>query len=281
MHVRRFLPSLLPAPYSVVAANNPMTYENLLVEQRGTIRILTLNRPSVLNSLNAPLLRELEHAVDAAHADAATRAILITGSGPKAFAAGADIAEFTALDQEATYRNSRRVSEFFAKKLENSPKPVVAAVNGFALGGGFELALACQIRIASENAKFGLPEIKLGLIPGYGGTQRLQRAVGHGKALAMTLTADMIDAAEALNFGLVSAVFPQDRLLDEALALLGRMTANSSQAAAAIVKAVNAANNPDVDGFELEARLFSQAMASSDGREGVSAFLEKRKPNFA
>lgn len=258
-----------------------MKYENLLAETRNRILYLTINRESKLNALNKATLEELHQAISGAAGDPATGGIILTGSGPKAFVAGADISEFSSFSVE----EGRKLAEDGHNKvfdlIQNSPKPVIAAINGFALGGGLELALACHMRIASENAKLGLPEVTLGLIPGYGGTQRLAQLVGRGKALEMILTADMISGADAFAFGLVNYVVPQEELIARAEELLARILSRSPMAVASAIRAVNAGFEAGVNGFEAEIGEFGRCFGTPDFREGVSAFLEKRKPDFS
>jgi enoyl-CoA hydratase len=257
-----------------------MAFENILVEQKERIQYITINRESKMNALNKATLDELHVAFMGAFADASIGGIIITGAGAKAFVAGADISEFASLDVVGGGDLARGGQANVFNLIENGPKPVIAAVNGFALGGGLELAMACHIRLASDNAKMGLPEVTLGLIPGYGGTQRLTRLVGKGKALEMIMTADMITAADAFQFGLVNYVVSQDELLPKAEELLNKMLSRAPLALAAAIKAVNAAANPEVNGFEIEIEEFGKCFGTEDLKEGVSAFMEKRKPVF-
>ena len=250
----------------------------ILSDKRSETQIITLNNPKALNALNSTLLTELREALEHALADEEVKGIILMGSGEKAFAAGADISEFLsfgAKEAEELSENGHSLFDF----IEQASKPIVAAVNGYALGGGCELAIACHMRVASENAKFGLPEVKLGIIPGYGGTQRLPLLVGKGKATEMIITGTPIDAQEALRVGLVNAVCPLPELLDRALAILSQAYKNSPLAVAHALKAVHTASAPE-EGYILERKLFGQAMASEDAKEGVKAFLEKRKANF-
>ena len=257
-----------------------MTFENILVEQKDRIQYIIINRESKLNALNKATLDELHTAVADAFANAEVGGIIITGAGQKAFVAGADISEFASLDPTGGGKLAREGHANVFNLIENGPKPVIAAVNGFALGGGLELAMACHIRIASDNAKMGLPEVTLGLIPGYGGTQRLTRLVGKGKALEMIMTADMITSADAYQFALVNHVVTQDELLPKAEELLNKMLSRAPLALASAIKAVNAASSPGVNGFDIEIEEFSKCFATEDLKEGVSAFMEKRKPAF-
>jgi enoyl-CoA hydratase len=253
----------------------------ILVERAGAIATVTLNRPNVLNALNLRMLDELAEAFAAVDADDALRAVILTGSGPKAFAAGADIGELNALPGAHAGEAQARKGQALTRAIERLRVPVIAAVNGFALGGGCELAMACDMRIASENAKFGQPEVNLGILPGYGGTQRLTRLAGEGMAMYLCLTGEMIDAAEALRIGLVQRVVPADGLLAEAQRIAGLIAAKAPLAIAATKRAVvdGAALGLD-DALALEALLFGQAITTADFREGSRAFLDKRKPEF-
>jgi enoyl-CoA hydratase len=257
-----------------------MTYENLLVETRDGVAFVTVNRPDKLNALNRRTLEELDAAFSALASDPAVRGAVVTGAGEKAFVAGADIAELAGLDAEAGREVSERGQRVF-DRVERLGKPVVAAVNGFALGGGCELALACHVRVASENASLGTPEVKLGLLCGYGGTQRLPRLVGRGAALEMLLTGERVRADEALRLGLVNRVVARDALLAEAEALVRRMIANGPLALRATLEAVHGGlDRPLGEALAGEARLFGELCATEDAREGTRAFLEKRAPHF-
>lgn len=257
-----------------------MAMENLILEQTGGVRWVTLNRPAKLNALNRALVGELELAIAEAAADAGVRALVVTGAGDKAFAAGADIGEFVGLSPAEGQAMARRGQAVFAA-LAELPKPVIAAVNGFALGGGCELALACHIRVASTAARFGQPEAKLGLIPGYGGTQRLPRLVGRGRALELLLTGGTVDAATALAWGLVSRVVEPAELRPAAQRLAEETAAISPLAAARCLEAVRLGIDlPLGVGQEVEAAMFGLCFATEDMREGVEAFLEKRPPRF-
>jgi enoyl-CoA hydratase len=257
-----------------------MAFENIIVEQKDRLQYITINRESKLNALNQATLKELHVAITDAFTNSQVGGLIITGSGQKAFVAGADISEFALLDVEGGTLLAREGQTNVFDLIENGPKPVIAAINGFALGGGLELAMACHIRIVSDNAKMGLPEVTLGLIPGYGGTQRLTRLVGKGKALEMIMTADMITAAQAYEFGLVNYVVSQEELLPKAEELLNKMLLRAPLALASAIKAVNAAAAPGVNGFGVEIAEFGKCFATEDLKEGVSAFLEKRKPDF-
>lgn len=256
--------------------HNEKTYENILVEIREAVAVITLNRPKVLNALNAATLNELGEALGELSADTAVRAILLTGAGEKAFAAGADIqelAQVSALDGQALALRGQRLFD----RIENCGKPVIACINGFALGGGCELALACTFRIASETAKFGQPEVKLGLIPGYGGSQRLPRLVGKGAALRMILTGEMIPALEALRIGLVEEVVAPDQLLTRGEQIARIIAAQAPLAVAKSLEAVYAGYDlPLRQALDLEAGLFGLCCATGDKAEGTKAFLEKR-----
>lgn len=255
-----------------------MTYQNLLIEQKNRIQIIAINRESKLNALNKDTLAELHEALAAAFADDNTGGLIITGTGPKAFVAGADISEFVGLDVNGGHDLSKGNHERVFNLIANAAKPVIAALNGFALGGGLELAMACHIRIASENAKMGLPEVTLGLIPGYGGTQRLTALIGRGKALEMIMTADMITAADALQFGLVNHVVSADELMTKAEEMMTKILSRAPLAIAAAIKSVNASSTPN--GYETEIEQFANCFGTDDFKEGVDAFLNKRKAEF-
>ena len=255
-----------------------MAYQNLLVERIEGIAIIRLNRPAVLNALNRALLGELSALVVELEADASVRAVLLTGAGEKAFAAGADVSEFTTLTPDQTLAMSRSGQALF-ERIERMSVPVLAAINGFALGGGLELALCAHLRLAADTAKLGLPEAKLGLLPGYGGTQRLTRLVGPARAVELILTGEPVDAPTAERLGIVNAVVPAAELFDRSLALLRLMTRHSRESLAYCLEAIRAAAS-GADGYAVEARRFADIMISPNGREGVAAFLEKRKPSF-
>jgi enoyl-CoA hydratase/carnithine racemase len=258
----------------------PLTLENVLYEKRGGIAYVTLNRPKVLNALNTPTWTDLKRAFEDARDDAAVRGIILTGAGDKAFIAGADISELahvTAVDAEKSSSYGQRVLNL----IEDLGKPVVAAVNGFALGGGCETAMACTIRIAVEHAKFGQPEVKLGLLPGGGGTQRLPRLVGKGRALQLILSGGMISAQEAFRIGLVNEVVPAADLISRAEAILKEIAANAPVAVRYSLEAVNKGmDTSQSEGFALEASYFGLCAGTEDKKEGTSAFLEKRAPEF-
>ena len=257
-----------------------MSFQNLLIEHKGRIQYIIINRESKLNALNKDTLAELHTALSDAFSNPEVGGIIITGAGKKAFVAGADISEFKDTGSEGGGEIARQGQSLVFDLIENGNKPVIAAVNGFALGGGLELAMACHIRIASENAKMGLPEVTLGLIPGYGGTQRLTALVGKGKALEMIMTADMISAAEACQYGLVNHVVSQENLLEKAGEILDKILLRAPLAIASAITAVNAAAKDGVNGFETEINEFSKCFATKDLKEGIAAFLEKRKPVF-
>lgn len=254
-------------------------YNTLLLQTENNISTLSINRPDKLNALNREVFTDLNRALDEIEKDPGIKSVIITGTGPKAFVAGADITEFTGLDREQAMALAKRGQDTFAR-IENFSKPVVAAVNGFALGGGCELAMSCHFRVASENAKFGQPEVNLGLIPGYGGTQRLVQLIGKGKAMELLLSAHMIDAAEAKSLGLVNYVTTADTLLEHTQKILAIINSKAPLAVAGCIKAANAVFDESRDGYALEIEEFGNAFATDDMKEGVAAFLEKRKPNF-
>ena len=257
-----------------------MTFDNLLVERRGGVATLTINRPKVLNALNIATISELDDAFAAFARDEETRAIVVTGSGEKAFVAGADINELAAQTPDSARALAARGQAVFAR-IEDLGKPVIAAINGYALGGGCELAMACTLRLAADTAKIGQPEIQLGIMPGYGGTQRLPRLVGAGKALELMLLGTPVDAHEALRIGLVNRVVPHQALLPDAQALAATLAGQPPLAIRAILEAVNrGAHLPLTDACALEAAHFGLLAATADMREGTRAFLEKRKPSF-
>lgn len=255
-----------------------MNFQNLKIETADRIAVVTLNRPEALNALNRDLLSELSTFFDEAASDDNIRVVILTGSGEKSFVAGADIKEFSHFSQKEGEALSAEGQHQVFDKIENFGKPVIAAVNGFALGGGLELAMASHIRIATDNAKLGLPEVTLGLIPGYGGTQRLPRLVGRGRAAQMIFTAEMISAQRAFEIGLVNEVVAQPELLDRAKAIASKISKNSSVAISKAIKAINASGTKD--GFGVEIQSFGELFEEQDFKEGVCAFLEKRKPEF-
>jgi enoyl-CoA hydratase len=257
-----------------------MNYKNLLIEFQESAALITINRPDKLNALNIDTINELEKVFVEMENNENVKAVIITGSGEKAFAAGADIHELSRLNILEGKAFSEKGQEVF-NLIENFSKPVIAAVNGFALGGGCELALACHFRIASENAKFGQPEVNLGLIPGFGSTQRLTRLINSGRAMEYILTGDIIDAAEALRIGLVNKVYKQDELLTKSLETAVKISSKAMNAVRLAIKAVNASDEmPSKTGMQLEATLFALCCGTEDSKEGTSAFLQKRKPTF-
>ena len=260
-------------------ATSPV-FETLLYEKRGSIAYVTVNRPKALNALNAATWTDLAAAFTDAGADPSVRGVILTGCGDKAFIAGADIGELAGLTASEA-RHASRLSHEALDLIENLHKPVVAAVNGFALGGGCETAMACTIRIAAETARFGQPEVKLGVLPGAGGTQRLPRLVGKGRALQLILTGAVIDAQEAWRIGLVNEIAPAAELMSRAEAVLGAILANAPVAVRHSIEAVNRGlDMPQADGLALEAELFGLCAATADKAEGTQAFLAKRPPRF-
>src|SRR5262245_53375780 len=274
--------TLPSSPATAPADSSPatLTLANVQYEKRGAIAYVTVNRPKVLNALNTPTWKDLQAAFEDARKDVAVRGVILTGAGDKAFIAGADIGELahaTAISAEQSSRSGQEVLDL----VENLGKPVIAAINGFALGGGCETAMACTIRIASETAKFGQPEVKLGLLPGGGGTQRLPRLVGRGRALQLILTGDMINAAEAYRIGLVNEVVPAAGLIGRAEAILAQIFASAPIGVRYSLEAVNRGLETSLDeGQRLEASYFGLCAATDDKKEGTSAFLEKRAAKF-
>ena len=258
-----------------------MIFENILVQKTAALAQITINRPKKLNALNKATIYELHKAFDALESDLNIKAIILTGSEEKAFVAGADISEFAHFTEDEGATLAREGQEILFNFIENLATPVIAAINGFALGGGLELAMACHFRIASENAKMGLPEVSLGVIPGYGGTQRLPQLVGKGKAMEMIMTAGMISAEDAKNCGLVNHVTTQEELILLAEKIASKILRNSPVAISAAILAVNANFEDGVNGFDTEIIAFGDCFGTEDFREGTNAFLEKRKPNFS
>lgn len=255
-------------------------YETLLYEKRGNIGLLTINRPEKMNALSNLLTSELKKALDEIENDEELRVLILTGAGEKAFVAGADIKELVDRDANIGRRVSRERQDVFSR-IENLPIPVIAAVNGYALGGGLELALACSIRICSESAQFGAPEVKLGIIPGDGGTQRLPRLVGQGRAMEMVLTGDFIDAQEAFRIGLANQVVPSEQLMEKTMDLAGKIASRPPLAVRYAKEAVNrSVEGGAMSGYALESYLHALACTTEDKKEGVAAFLEKRKGEF-
>lgn len=257
-----------------------MNFENILFEESSSIGYITINRPKKLNALNRATIEELSEAFVSAREDHDIKVIILTGSGEKAFVAGADISEFADFSPEEGRRLAAEGQEKLFDLVANFPKPVIAAVNGFALGGGLELAMAAHFRIASDNARMGLPEVSLGVIPGYGGTQRLPQLVGKGRAMEMIMTAGMIDARQALEYQLVNHVTSLEELIPLAEKIAGKIMNNSMVAISAAINAINANYRKDVNGFAIEIEEFGHAFGTEDFKEGTSAFLNKRKASF-
>tara|TARA_R110002050_G_scaffold143952_2_gene269377 strand:+ start:342 stop:1115 length:774 start_codon:yes stop_codon:yes gene_type:complete len=257
-----------------------MNYQNILLELESPIAILKINRPQQLNALNKATIEELHQALGELRDMAEIRAIILTGEGAKAFVAGADIKEFSDFGVNEGTELAAIGQESLFDYIENFNKPVIAAVNGFALGGGLELAMSCHFRVAAGNAKMGLPEVTLGLIPGYGGTQRLAQLVGKGHAMEMITTAEMITASKAMELGLVNEVVEHDELLDYCRGKALRISRNSSTAVESAIKAVNAGFKEGVNGFKVEIEEFGKCFGTADFVEGTQAFMEKRKPQF-
>lgn len=253
-------------------------YKTLLVTIENNICTITINRPDKLNAINKTVMDELGRAVDEVYKNADIKSAIITGAGNKAFVAGADISEFQGLSREEGTALAQKGHDVFFK-IERSPKPFIAAVNGFALGGGCELALACHFMIASENAKFGQPEVNLGLIPGYGGTQRLVQVAGKGRAMELIMTGRMIGAQEALQYGIVNAVVTPDELLPKVKELLNTINAKAPVAIANVIACINHFDHSQ-RGYDFEVQQFGDCFATEDMQEGAAAFLEKRKPVF-
>ncbi|MCB0557421.1 MAG: enoyl-CoA hydratase/isomerase family protein [Lewinellaceae bacterium] len=257
-----------------------MNYKNLLIEDNNGILTVTINREKALNALNSQTMLELQHFFgEDAPGRSGLKGVILAGAGDKAFVAGADIKEFLALDAGQGEVMAQRGHDIFFL-IERFPKPVIAAVNGFALGGGCELAMACHLRIATENARFGQPEVNLGLIPGYGGTQRLIQYLGKSKAVELLMTADMIDAEEAYRLGLVNYVVPPGQEITKATELIRKIAAKGPVAIAKVIESVNAYFQYNEDGFAREVKAFGDTTGTEDFREGAAAFIEKRKPDF-
>ena len=257
-----------------------MNFQNILVSLENGLAQVTINRPKKLNALNKATIEELHIAFKTLEDDESIKTIILTGSGEKAFVAGADISEFAHFSVTEGGDLARLGQEMLFDFIENLSTPVIAAINGFALGGGLELAMSCHFRIASDNAKMGLPEVSLGVIPGYGGTQRLPQLVGKGKAMEMIMTAGMISADDAKACGLVNSVSSQEELLSLAEKLASKIQRNSSVAISAAIRAINANFKDGVNGFDIEIDEFGECFGTEDFKEGTTAFLEKRKPNF-
>ncbi len=257
-----------------------MTFDNLLYQTDQGITTITVNRPDKLNALNYDTVMELNEAINDAQQDRNCQVIVITGSGTKAFVAGADIKEFSQYSVTEARALAQRGHTQLCDLIEQSTKPVIAAVNGFCLGGGLELAMACHIRVASDNSKMALPEVSLGVIPGYGGTQRLPQLIGKGRAFEMIMTGGMIDAQKALSMGLVNHVVEQDGLMLLCHAIAEKIMSNSTVAISAAIKAINANYQDGTDGYQVEIEEFSKCFATADFKEGTNAFINKRKANF-
>ncbi len=254
-------------------------YQTLLTTLENNILTITINRADKLNALNKTVMKELNKVIDEVYKNDEIRSAIVTGAGAKSFVAGADISEFVGLSVDEGKALAEKGQEIFMK-IENCPKPVVAAVNGFALGGGCELAMACHFRIASDSAKFGQPEVNLGLIPGYGGTQRLVQLIGKGRAIEMLISANMIDANTALQYGLINYVVTQQELLEKVKALLSVINTKAPIAVAKCIEAANAVYNESKNGFDIEMSGFANCFGTEDMKEGTTAFLEKRKAAF-
>lgn len=254
--------------------------ENILIKKHDNIAVVTINRPEKLNALNKATIQELHEGFKLLNEDKSVKVIIVTGSGEKAFVAGADISEFANFSVEKGGLLAAQGHEILFDYVQNLSTPVIAAVNGFALGGGLELAMACHFRVASDNAKMGLPEVTLGVIPGYGGTQRLPQLVGKGRAMEMIMSAAMIDAETALKHGLVNHVVPQPELIDFTIGIATKIAKNSPVAIAKAIEAVNANFKDGVNGFEFEIKNFGACFGTEDFKEGTTAFLEKRKAVF-
>ncbi len=257
-----------------------MALENITTEIKNEVLVITINRPDKLNALNKQTIEELHETFVDAENNKNIRALIITGSGQKAFVAGADIAEFANFSVEEGKQLSSIGHFKIFNFIENYSKPVIAAINGFALGGGLELALACHMRVASNTAKMGLPEVSLGVIPGYGGTQRLAQLVGKGKAFEMIVTADMISSEDAYKWGLVNHITTPEELLNKCFDITSKILTKSPVAVKTAIKVINAGYNNKQNGYEVEIEEFGKSFATGDFKEGVSAFLEKRKANF-
>jgi enoyl-CoA hydratase len=257
-----------------------MSFENIIVTAENGIGQITINRPAKLNALNVATIQELHDAFENLESNSDVRVIIITGEGEKAFVAGADISEFASFTIQEGAQLAAQGQELLFNFIENLRKPVIAAVNGFALGGGLELAMACHFRIASDNAKMGLPEVTLGLIPGYGGTQRLPQLVGKGRAMEMILTATMITATEAKEYGLINHVVPQTELIEFCQGLAQKIIKNAPIALTEAITAINSSFDKTKNGYETEINAFGRLFGTADFKEGTTAFLEKRKANF-
>ncbi len=257
-----------------------MDFENILIEQNDYLAKVVINRPKKLNALNKATIEELHNAFKKLNEDTSVKVILLTGSGEKAFVAGADISEFAHFSVNEGGKLAAKGQELLFDFVENLTTPVIGLINGFALGGGLELAMSCHFRIASDNARMGLPETSLGVIPGYGGTQRLPQLIGKGKAMELVMTAGMINAEEAKEYGLVNYVVPQEELLSLGEKIASKIVRNSSVAIGKAIKAINSGFVDGVDGYKSEINEFGDCFGTEDFKEGTTAFLEKRKPDF-
>ena len=257
-----------------------MNFKNILIDIEDSTKIITINRPSKLNALNSSTIKELSRALKDAEENNKIKAIILTGAGEKAFVAGADISEFAKFSIEEGKALSQKGHDELFNRIDKMKTPVIAAVNGFALGGGLELALSSHIRIFSENARVGLPETSLGVIPGYGGTQRLAQIAGKGRAMEMILSAKMINAKTALNYGITNSVVPLPDLMEAAKKIANKISENSPMAIASAIQCINANYTSGVDGFSFEINAFGASFGTSDFKEGTTAFIEKRKANF-
>jgi len=258
-----------------------MEYNNIKVKLENSLAIVTINRPKKLNALNTATIKELHLAFKTLEKNKKVRVIILTGSEEKAFVAGADISEFAHFNTKQGGQLAAQGQELLFNLIENLTKPVIAAINGYALGGGLELAMACHFRVASHNARMGLPEVSLGLIPGYGGTQRLPNLIGKGRAMEMIMTGGMIDIERAIEFGLVNHVTSIEELLDFCKSIANKIAKNSPMAIRQAIKAINAGFNNGVQGYEIEIKAFGECFGTDDFKEGTSAFLEKRKASFS
>jgi enoyl-CoA hydratase len=256
-----------------------MSFQTLFTKMEDHTLIITINRPDVLNALNKQVISDLDAVMDRVYKFPEIKSVVITGAGLKSFVAGADIKEFESLTNEEAIAVAKKGQSVFAK-IERSPKPIIACVNGFALGGGCELAMSCHFVIASESAIFGQPEVNLGIMVGYGGSQRLTQRVGKGRAMELIITGKTINATQAMNYGLVNYVVPQTELLDKAFSILRVVHEKSPIAVGNSIKAINAVWDETVNGYDVEAELFGACFASDDSKEGIAAFKEKRKPHF-
>ncbi len=257
-----------------------MEFKNILVDLEEPLAVVTINRPKKLNALNTATIKELHLALKALEKNIQIRVIIITGSEEKAFVAGADISEFSNFSVKQGGQLAAQGQELLFSFIENLDKPVIAAINGFALGGGLELAMACHFRVASHNARMGLPEVSLGVIPGYGGTQRLPQLIGRGRAMELIMTAGMIDVERAIEFGLVNHVTASEELLEFCKNIAKKIAKNSPVAISQAIKAINAGFKNDVNGYDVEIKAFGECFGTDDFKEGTTAFLEKRKASF-